>query len=153
MILKFIHRLAIALDCWGKKRTILDREGGSVYLERYYLLWGSRQGDYKRPWWCPFNVMLHHLCRSDEDELHDHPWWNCSLILAGGYWETTPKGRFWRRPGTFLMRRAIAQHKLEIDPAKGEVWTLFVIGPRVRDWGFINTEGDWVQWQEYLNAN
>jgi len=149
MLLKYIHQLSEFLTRKGRQRTILDREEKSVYLERYYLLWGSNQGDYTRPKWCPVNVMLHHLCRSDEDELHDHPWWNCSLILAGGYWETTPKGRFWRPPGTILFRRAISQHRLEIDPAKGEVWTLFAIGPRIRDWGFI-ASGRWVQWQQHL---
>jgi|GEM_PF-5014258 len=36
--------------------------------------------------------------------------------------------------------------------AKGEVWSLFFVGVRVRDWGFINADGRWVQWQEYLGS-
>ena len=120
MLLKLIHALTGFLTRLGKKRTIPDRENKSVYLGRYYLFWGDENGDRHRPNWLPINIMLHHLCRSDENELHDHPWWNCSLILTGGYWETTPKGKFWRSPGTILFRRAIAQHRLEIDPTNNQ---------------------------------
>ena len=84
--------------------------------------------------------------------MHDHPWAWGSLILKGGYWEHTPEGKFWRSVGSFRLNSATALHRLEVDEekAKGEVWSLFFVGVRVRDWGFINADGKWVQWQEYL---
>lgn len=138
------------LESLGRKRTILDRNNESVYMERYYLLFGQSTSARK---WFPFNVLLHHICRSDEDELHDHPWVSASFILKGGYWEITPEGRFWRSRFSFRVRSATALHRIEIDKdkARGETWTLFFVGPRVRDWGFINKTGDWVQWEKYLS--
>lgn len=84
------------------KREIWDREGGTIYLSRFYVLGGPRDlehvrsGEERRPggkWdgWTtlPFNIMLHKFHRSDDDgALHNHPWkWSVSLILAGGYSE------------------------------------------------------------------
>lgn len=37
------------------------------------------------------NIYLHNFIRDDEDRaLHDHPWWNVSLLLIGRYIEVTP---------------------------------------------------------------
>lgn len=41
-------------------------------------------------------VFLHYFQDSDSDELHSHPWGFTSLILSGGYYETTP-ARGWDR--------------------------------------------------------
>jgi hypothetical protein len=90
-----LTQIAKYLEQQGKKRVILDREDKGVYLERYYLLFGNASGDYKRPSWFPVNMMLHHLCASDPEGLHDHPWWNISLVLKGGYWEHLPTGKVW----------------------------------------------------------
>lgn len=141
----------------NRKRVILDEETNSPYLERYYLLWGDASGDLDRPGWVIFNVFLHHICRSDKErQMHDHPWWNCSILLSGGYWEHTPEGSFWRGPGSIVWRSPESLHRLELDPEKsgGETWTLFLVGPRVRDWGFVSESGEWTQWQNYLaNTN
>ncbi|MGN6103521.1 MAG: hypothetical protein ACTHU0_00210 [Kofleriaceae bacterium] len=32
---------------------------------------------------------------------------------------------------------------------RGDVWTLFITGPRVQDWGFL-VDGDHVPWTKYL---
>jgi hypothetical protein len=37
---------------------------------------------------------------------------------------------------------------VELDPDV-ECWTLFMPGPKQRDWGFL-VRNQWVQWQQYL---
>ena len=49
--------------------------------------------------WFPFNIFLHKILKSDLGDLHDHYWSYFTIILKGGYWETTENGRFWRGPG------------------------------------------------------
>lgn len=139
------------LEALGRKRVINDRLSDEPYLERYYLLFPPDCAIRK---FFPFNVLLHHICRSDLDGFHDHPWVNASLILKGGYWEHTPSGKFWCGRWFFRVRGAKSLHRLEIDRGKAnaETWTLFFVGTRVRDWGFIASTGEWVQWEKYLES-
>jgi len=44
-------------------------------------------------------VIRYKLLKSDLGDLHDHYWSYITVILKGGYWETTKKGIFWRKPG------------------------------------------------------
>jgi hypothetical protein len=122
---------------------------------------GGADNPYLRRWWVIprnrwFNVYLHHFLRSDDDRaLHDHPWRNLSVLLTGSYREHMPGGvvklrkpwrpwAFWRLP----VRAATAAHRVElIDGAP--VWTLFLTGPRVRDWGFHCPRG-WIPWFEFV---
>lgn len=145
------------LERVGRKRVIPDREGKEAYIERYYLLFPERSSKTREQpgedWDYPFNVYLHHICQSDPQGLHDHPWKWASFILQGGYWEYTPQGKFWREVGSFRTGRAADLHRIEIDKelAGAETWTLFFVGPRIRDWGFIAANGVWTQWQQYLD--
>ena len=56
---------------------------------------GGRQRPYLLRWFLIpqnrfLNVYLHRFLRSDDDRaLHDHPWWNVSLLLEGAYTEHT----------------------------------------------------------------
>ena len=136
MILKLLERL-------GRRRIVMDRVNDEPYLERYYLFLKDRQR-------FPFNVFLHKFLKSDPDDLHDHPWPYATLILKGGYWETTPEGRFWRSPGHFRVCKANSLHRIELDPSV-ECWTVFMPGPKQREWGFIKN-GTWTQWEKYLAA-
>lgn len=116
---------------------------------------GPTADPYLRRWWViprnrRFNVYLHQIRKSDDDRaLHDHPWWNLSIILRGGYVEVTPKGRFWRSAGSLVFRRATAFHRLEIWPGGG-AWTLFVTGPVIRTWGFACPQG-WIPWRQFVS--
>lgn len=141
-----IEAIARRLTSVGRQRIILDREGKEPYLERYYLLFKEQYRN------CPFNALLHRPLVSDPEGLHDHPWNWGSFILAGGYWENTPEGRFWRGAGSFRFRRATALHRLEIDTEKagGDTWTLFFVGDRHREWGFLDPEKGWVHWEQHL---
>lgn len=129
---------------------------------------GSANGEYLHRWWIVprnkwFNFYLHKIIRSDDDRaLHDHPWWNLSVILAGGYYEIVPRDpgsfdaasaghrRVWRAPGSIVLRPARAAHRLEVGPKP--CWSLFVTGPRVRNWGFHCPKG-WVHWERFVNPS
>ena len=79
---------------------------GSPYMRRWYVIPRNR--------W--FNIYLHNIVRSDDNRaLHDHPWWNLSILLKGSYREVTPDGTFVRGAGSMVFRRATAAHRLEVD--------------------------------------
>ena len=144
MLLKLLDRL-------GRKRIVMDRVENEPYLERYYLFLRERKQ-------FPFNVFLHKFLKSDPDDVHDHPWPYATLILKGGYWEWIPHfdtvGRktgeyqVWRGPGHFRISKANSFHRIELDPDI-TAWTLFMPGPKQRDWGFL-VKNQWIQWEQYL---
>lgn len=118
------------------KRTPYSSIGD--YMERYTLF---RTNDV----W----VRVHHILRSDQDrDLHDHPWDYVTLLLRGGYTEVTPDGQRFYGAGSVLARRAEALHRL-IVPEGETCWTLFMTGPKIREWGF-QTEFGWMHWKDYL---
>jgi hypothetical protein len=132
-----------------------------AYMHRWYIIPRNR--------W--FNIYLHNMKRDDDDVgLHDHPWWNISIVLKGGYWELMPQYRplypnlaidvmttnfkqLWRRPGSIIFRRATDAHRLELavqNPAFPMVaksgrrrpsWSLFITGRNKRTWGFWCKDG------------
>jgi hypothetical protein len=127
----------------GKLRIILDRESNEEYLYRYYYL------NFR-----PFaRIVLHKFIRSDIDGLHDHPWGFSTYVLSGGYWETTQKGTFWRAPGYYATQPSNFLHRISVDADKAgeDTWTLFMMGSKEKDWGFLDDNDRWVQWKEYLN--
>ena len=144
MLLKLLERL-------GRKRIVMDRVENEPYLERYYLFLRERNR-------FPFNIFLHKFLKSDPDDVHDHPWPYATLVLKGGYWEWIPHfdtvGRktgeyqVWRGPGHFRISKANSFHRIELDPDI-TAWTLFMPGPKQRDWGFL-VKNKWIQWEQYL---
>lgn len=120
---------------------------------------GEPARPYMRRWWLiprnpVFNVYLHHFLRSDDDRaLHDHPWWNLSVLLEGRYVEHTiaAGGINYHRElsaGAVKFRLAKAAHRIEL--IDGPVWTLFITGPRFRSWGF-HCPKRWVHWREFTS--
>lgn len=114
------------------------------YLHRWYVI----------PRNPLFNIYLHKIIRSDDDRaLHDHPWWNISFVIKSGYWEVRPGpeqnslATYWRAPGSVIARFAKSSHRLEVMPTK-PAWTIFVTGPRFREWGFYCPQG-WRHWSEF----
>ena len=113
----------------SRKRLLLDRgpswpDYGKAepFMVRYYLLFR------KRPKWFPFNILLHKILKSDLGDLHDHYWSYITIILKGGYWESTENGTFWRGPGYIGFRKATDRHSLKIPKGK-PAWTLLLAGP------------------------
>ena len=120
------------------------------YLRRWFIIPRNR--------W--FNLYLHHFCRSDDDRaLHDYPWANMSVLLRGDYIEVLPQGRHVAlRAGQWTVRRAKAAHRIMLpidvttaDWAEVPVWTLFITGPCVREWGFHCPAG-WRHWKDFVSV-
>jgi hypothetical protein len=141
---------------WARNRKPDFVIGGqeSPYLRRHWLL-------PRNPF---FNVYVHEFLRSDDDRaLHDHPWlFNASWLLQGYYFEHSANGCALRLAGDVKFRWGPAPHRIELLGSRaqaGEVvtepwhhalpcWTLFITGPRVREWGFLCQQG-WVHWKRF----
>lgn len=122
---------------------------------------GGSANPYLRRWWLiprnrMFNVYLHHFLRDDDDRaLHDHPWFNLSVLLRGSYCEHTISAgginhRRTFKAGEFRFRTPWTAHRVEL--IDGSAWSLFVTGPRLRDWGFHCPEG-WVHWRDFTSKD
>jgi hypothetical protein len=124
---------------------------GKDYLRRWWII-------PRNPW---FNIYYHQFRISDDDRaMHDHMYFNLSFLLEGDYIEHTVKGKFPRSTGDLKVRVPTTLHRIEIP--KGKVcWTLFVTGPRLRDWGFqvgpivknwlgIKTKSGWMDHETYI---
>lgn len=115
---------------------------------------GGPERPYLLRWWLIphnrfFNVYLHHFLRSDDDRaMHDHPWWNLSVLLTGQYREHMPGKTKQRHRLNVVLRRATAIHRIEL--THGPVWTLFITGPKIREWGFHCPNG-WRNWKVFTN--
>lgn len=140
--------------------TWLQNKTGEVALRRDPdFLIGGAADPYMRRWWIIprnkfFNIYLHHFLHSDDDRaLHDHPWWNLSILLKGGYVEHTIAAGGVERAasyaeGAMKFRFATAAHRVELD--NGPCWSLFITGPVIRDWGFHCPRG-WRHWKKFVS--
>jgi hypothetical protein len=123
---------------------------GTPYLYRWFVVRDQEHGT------C--NVYFHvQVAHDPERPLHDHPWDNQSVILAGGYGERIcmESGRptqrntatFTRKKGDVIWRKADWSHRLFLPPAIPYTMTLFSTGPKVRKWGFWYPE-KWLPFEE-----
>lgn len=166
-----INKIALFLAEWCEKRgKIFKITGGpaneTVYLVRYIVL--------KSKWCC---IYIHRFMRSDADDPHDHPWNFFTYVISGGYTEKYYKtdvamrllkdGRsLWaatsniRKPGSLAYRKATDIHQVvldrsyDMDEIEQAPFTLCVMGPRLRHWGFwpLEKKGtQWVDWRQYLD--
>ncbi len=116
------------------------------YLNRWFVIPRNRV----------FNIYAHEFHRSDDDRaLHDHPWFNISILLAGEYTEHTiaaggVRYRRIRRAGDIVVRGPRHAHRIELHA--GPCRTLFVTGPRLRDWFFHCPDAGLIPWQEFTSA-
>lgn len=116
---------------------------------------GEKDDPYLLRWWLIprnrfFNVYLHKFLRDDDDRaLHDHPWPSVSIVLKGCGIEHLPDRKRVFRAQDVIFRRAKHAHRIEL--VSPVVWTLFITGPRVRDWGFHCPKG-WVPWQVFCDS-
>lgn len=121
---------------------------------------GGKENPYLERWWIIprnpiFNIYLHKFLRDDDDRaLHDHPWLSLSIIIKGSYIEHLDGGK-WRycKRWSVIPRRAVHRHRIEllkngwtwVKEGKHKklfcrsvvpAWTIFITGPRIREWGF-----------------
>ena len=109
MILKFLEKI-------GRKKVVLDRgpshpkfHEAKPWMNRYYVLFRNR------PKWFPFNILIHEMLDDDHgDGVHNHLCPYITIILRGGYWETTKTGKFWRKPGYIGFRSANDFHRVDL---------------------------------------
>jgi hypothetical protein len=136
--MKWWHRLAKS-----RLPDFVIRSGEKVYLRRWWVIPRNR--------W--FNIYLHHFLRSDDDRaLHDHMYVNLSYILEGFYIEHTiaQGGVNYEqcfKVGSLRLRWPSTAHRIEVHQP---CWTLFITGPRVREWGFHCPKG-WRHWKEFVD--
>ena len=126
------------LLAWIKPNRPPDNTIG--FLERWFLV----------PRTPLLEVFLNHFIGSDKVEaLHDHPSFTLSLVLKGGYIEHLKGGVTRERgAGDVLWRSPWMLHRIEMKPG-GESWSIFITGPRLREWGFMTAKG-WVSHKEFF---
>jgi hypothetical protein len=62
---------------------------------------------------------------------------------GGGLVRSVRRGRF-----SVAFRRSTALHDIgEVGP---NTWTVLIVGPKRREWGFM-TPGGWVRWDQYVS--
>jgi hypothetical protein len=113
-------------------------EPGKDFLKRYYVL--------KSP---VLSVYIHQILRSDEADMHDHPWPFLVVILRQGYREVMAHATKIRRPLEVFCHLPSCAHRIELIDDKPS-WSLVVMGPKLREWGF-HTKAGWVHFKKYLN--
>ncbi len=143
----------VAYFCWLWFGRHDIRNGGSLYLRRFFLLMVPNW----MPW--PFwwrKVFVHYIRRADADRhLHNHPWPRaCAYILRGGYDETirldktiTMNCRYRRGDKSFMAFYPGSYHR--ITSVLPGTLTLFLAGRREREWSFL-VDGRAIDWREYL---
>lgn len=116
---------------------------GEPYLYRWHVVPRNEKA----------NVYFHIQVADDpERPLHDHPWDNTSVILAGGYIELfggpwTEYAPEWSvdtrklREGDVIHRKAEEAHRILLASDLGYTMTLFSTGPKRRRWGFWFPDG------------
>lgn len=111
-----------------------------TYLYRWAVvkLWGHK-------------LYVHRFVGDDWSyDLHDHPKRFWSLMVWGGYHETTPRGtRHYTAP---FLRTFPPEHAHRVELREHDVcWTLVVVCRGLKQWGFYHN-GEWIHWREYVRG-
>jgi hypothetical protein len=94
------------------------------------------------------NIFLHRFLKNDCEDAHCHPWWNISIPLTGSYVEQfSDNYRAHRQPGDWVWREAAERHAI-VNVEPGTI-TLFITGPKEREWGFWPEPDLFVHHREY----
>lgn len=124
---------------WTGRKT-LCRSDGQPYLDRWHIL----------PRNPVLNIHLHRFVGDDDDACpHYHPWHSLSILLRGAYWEAPGRDpesqcRIMHRAPAVIYRLPEDAHRILLPSRKRRTaWTLFITGPRVREWGFWHTRTVW----------
>lgn len=127
---------------WCRRQFDLVRaRDGVTYLTRWWIIKTPLGG-----------VALHRMQGPDaRDTLHDHPWTFLSVVLRGGYTERR------LRPGDMtvdeqhivtrcnLVRAGVDAHSIRA-LHRTPTWTLLIVGPVRRTWGFLEHITDISAW-------
>lgn len=124
---------------WPKPDLVIAPDG-APYIYRWHVIPRNQRA----------NVYFHIQVADDpERPLHDHPWDNQSVILAGGYVERLSEHsplmfapiQYLHKVGDVIPRKAKWAHRLFLLKDFPYTMTLFSTGPVIRDWGFWYPNG------------
>ncbi|MEO0624112.1 MAG: hypothetical protein AAF183_18080 [Pseudomonadota bacterium] len=119
---------------------------------------GPADNPYMLRWWLvprndEFNVYYHVILHDDDDRaLHDHPWPSLSIVVGGSLREITETGHRILGAGDVVYRAPDRAHRLELLYPEQPAETLFITGPRCRDWGFHCPKA-WVPWKQFVDGD
>ena len=87
-------------------------------------------------------LYIHRFLGDDPDDaFHDHPWFSLSWLISGEYIELSPNGRERFCAGRVKFRSSKYRHRILVPSYQPEeVITVFLVGPRTRQWGFWKGE-------------
>lgn len=156
----------------GTDRDRDDRLPGAPYINQ-------RRGPLAHWLARHFCVRVHQMMRSDSDRhLHDHPAWNISVVLTGGFYEVMPCRDGSKYPFHDLLahpaRHGIREEDMYVAEPSRAIWrgagrivfrlarmrhkivlpigqrtfTLFVLGKKSNEWAFY-VAGARIPWREY----
>lgn len=143
MLTKFLLNLAL--------RTIYKRPPDFVV--------GGTENSYMLRWWLIprnkfFNIYVHMFLRDDDDRaLHDHPWASLSLLCRGTLLEVYQDEAKLEHSkhitvGEWTYRSATHAHRIVVPVQNYTPVTIFITGPRIREWGFHCKQG-WKHWKDF----
>jgi hypothetical protein len=152
-------RIAAWIIKHGQRNPYFHLDG---YMRRWWLMprWlliKNKNGNLFPRSWLPFCIRLHHIQAPDAGRvMHDHPANYRSFILKGGYTELRPCDLrchsidlFNRSAGDTAAAKAEQYHRINW-VSDGGVWTIFIMGRRRQEWGFL-VEGRKILWTEYTD--
>ena len=138
----------------------------TVYKRKPDFIVGGEQNPYMLRWWLIprnriLNIYIHMFLKSDDDRaLHDHPWASLSLLCRGTLKEVTKTPELGEdqflvdtiKAGDWSYRPAAYAHRIIVQPQKETPITVFITGPRFREWGFYCPKG-WKHWKDFVGIN
>jgi hypothetical protein len=97
-------------------------------------------------------LMLHHfLPNADDRAEHDHPASFLTIVLRGGYVDYAEgRANDRLRVGSVRFRSAEHRHRTHVSP-RG-CWTIVLMGPKRREWGFwahYLGQRRWLPWRDH----
>lgn len=143
MISNAVHR--ILTRRYGAPEEI----NGGGRCETYLYRWVARHHRDGRA------VYVHRFVSGDwSRDLHDHPKaFRCYGVWGGYLEETVVDGQpvIRRRRAPFVNRFAASHRHRLVRLITRNTWTVVVVGPHEREWGFWTPTG-WVKWSTYIRT-
>lgn len=140
------------------RKTIIGKLRARFERKPDFIIGAPGEPQLRRWWLIPRNkwlgVYLHQVLKDDEDRAHhDHSYMNVSILIAGGLAETYKKDKTRQfRRFVPIIRLPSTPHRLWLPKGSQYAWTIFIMGPRVREWGFHCPKG-WVHWKQFVAEN
>lgn len=132
------------LENWVLENKRFSKPCDEVVRPEYLYRW------YATPKNKLLSIYLHLFIGDDDDRaLHDHPGPNLSIMLQGCMLEHMDGGKLRNlHKGDIIFRTATHRHRLTM--VSDEAITLFIMGPKYREWGFW-PEGKFVHWKDFID--